>query len=693
MNHNAPSEQSNSFSTQRDGEEIQVRYFVDTLLVSKDVYDAKDSTNYFHDVTTKPGSVIQTESHCFTSRTLYEYWGTTRGIPVAKSNQLDDRIRKISDSLGITSIVLGGGTPDSTLVAQYNTIVTSTYNSLFPAPSVPSYTGCKWYLDYSNGQASNGWGKRILLYQIKIKTMKKSISFLFGNMLLLQVCLSQQNFSLMFALADTQYAQTCYAAQTAQGFYLVGHYLTYSGMDGQITDFNSAFSVFKFNKTQQLEWKKDVHPQGDDEGLLQVFYQAPIKAIGGDLFMNYTYSEITPTDYLVSSAVLNYSDEGDLLWKQKFQGFVSSMSVQKLDSLKTIGVAYERYNSNFWPAYSITMDLDGNIVDTLLIRLPLSATYNRSYEHINYVTDTEKGLLFSCSFFDLAPPNYQVGQLLVALDHSGNIRWTKEFIYPDGYQSFDYHSSSKRILFAKGNYLNPNGPNSLTVESFDLDGNLVNGYYVPTQDIPYSYVLQVFAGNDASFFVLGQDNPDDNWLSKFSTDGALIWKRYIKETTLPNTFLSALNTGSIYFNGDILLSGFSTDTLNNTPVFENKVNYWVVQLSPDGCFNNDCNDTIKVVTTVLPTVMVKEQPTRGNFQVNCFPNPATNTLYWQISDGLSGTYTFKVYDLLGNTMIVGPSQHSNQGILNVDNLAKGWYIFTVLDMYGQPINSTKFQKN
>lgn len=156
MNHYTQSDQSNSFSTQRDGEEIQVRYFVDTLLVSKDVYDAKDSTNYFHDVTTKPGSVIQTESHCFTNRTLYEYWGTTQGIPVAKSNQLDDRIRKISDSLGITSIVLGGGTPDSALAAQYNTLVTSTYNSLFPAPSVFSYTGCEWFLNYSNGNASFG---------------------------------------------------------------------------------------------------------------------------------------------------------------------------------------------------------------------------------------------------------------------------------------------------------------------------------------------------------------------------------------------------------------------------------------------------------------------------------------------------------------------------------------------------------
>ncbi|MDX2280538.1 MAG: hypothetical protein NW218_13195 [Saprospiraceae bacterium] len=155
-NNDLPKAQNEGISTERDGdgEVFQVRYFVDTLLVSKDVYDSKDSTNYFHDVTTQSGSVLQTESHCFTSKALYEYWGTTKAIPVAKSNQLDDRIQKISDSLGITSIVMGGGTPDSLLAAKYNALVTSTYNALFPSSGALSYTGCDWYTNYSNGVAT-----------------------------------------------------------------------------------------------------------------------------------------------------------------------------------------------------------------------------------------------------------------------------------------------------------------------------------------------------------------------------------------------------------------------------------------------------------------------------------------------------------------------------------------------------------
>lgn len=157
-NNDLPKAQNNGISTEREGEVFQVRYFVDTLLVSKDVYDSKDSTNYFHDLTTQSGSVLQTESHCFTSKALYEYWGTTKAIPVAKSNQLDDRIQKISDSLGITSIVKGGGTPDSVLSANYNALVTSTYNALFPASIVPSYTGCEWYTQYnSDGSTGTGW--------------------------------------------------------------------------------------------------------------------------------------------------------------------------------------------------------------------------------------------------------------------------------------------------------------------------------------------------------------------------------------------------------------------------------------------------------------------------------------------------------------------------------------------------------
>jgi len=159
-NNDLPKAQNNGISTEREGEGevFQVSYFVDTLLVSKDVYDSKDSTNYFHDLTTQSGSVLQTESHCFTSKALYEYWGTTKAIPVAKSNQLDDRIQKISDSLGITSIVKGGGTPDSVLSANYNALVTTTYNALFPSSVVPSYTGCVWYTNYSNGSATGGHG-------------------------------------------------------------------------------------------------------------------------------------------------------------------------------------------------------------------------------------------------------------------------------------------------------------------------------------------------------------------------------------------------------------------------------------------------------------------------------------------------------------------------------------------------------
>lgn len=106
-------------------------------------------------------------------------------------------------------------------------------------------------------------------------------------------------------------------------------------------------------------------------------------------------------------------------------------------------------------------------------------------------------------------------------------------------------------------------------------------------------------------------------------------------TRLTYNFVSALDHGSIFTNGDILLSGFSADTLNSMPVFENKVNYRVVQLNANGCFNNDCNDTIKVNTTILPMVSAKP----NDFQVQCFPNPATNTLNWQILNGANDAYT------------------------------------------------------
>jgi len=522
--------------------------------------------------------------------------------------------------------------------------------------------------------------------------MKKLISILLCNFLLLHIGLSQNNFSLMFAIADTQYEQTCYAAQTSQGFYLVGHYLTYSGTEEDITDFNAAFSVFKFDKNQQLEWKQDVHPQEGVESFLQVQYNEPIKAIDGDLFMNYSYIESTPSDYFVGTGVINYADDGTLLWKQKFQDLVSSLSVQKDYSLKTIGVAYYNENPDYWPAYSITMDLDGNISDTVLIRLPLSANYERSYDYIDYAVYTEKGILFSCGFFDFSIPEIRVGKLLVALDHTGNIRWQKEYISPDGPQSFDFHKASNRIMLAKGNPSGPNDPNSLSVEVLDLDGNLVGSYYIPTQEIPISYVRRVFAGNDASFFVLGQDIANDNWLSKFNTDGTLIWKRYIKETTLPNIFLSTLDHGSIFTNGDILLSGFSADTLNSKSVVENKVNYWVVQLNANGCFNNDCNDTIKVTTTILPMVSTKAQPAPIDFQVQCFPNPATNTLNWQILNGTNDAYTYKIYDILGNIVVSSGLQYGGQGAVNLSKVASGFYIFSLFDALGQSVHSSKFQK-
>lgn len=522
--------------------------------------------------------------------------------------------------------------------------------------------------------------------------MKKLITILLCNFLLLHIGLSQNNFSLMFAMADTQYAQTCYAAQTSQGFYLVGHYLTYSGTEEEITDFNAAFSVFKFDKTQQLEWKQDVHPQEGVESFLQVQYDAPIKAIDGDLFMNYTFVESTPLDYSVGTGVVNYADNGALLWKQKFKDLLSSLSIQKDDSLKTIGVAYYNENPDYWPAYSITMDLDGNIADTVLIRLPLSANYERSYDNIVFAVYTEKGILFSCSFFDFSISEPRSGKLLVALDHTGNIRWQKEYILPDGPQSFDFHKASNRILLAKGNPFGPDDPNSLSVEVLDLDGNLVGSYYVPTQIIASSYVRRVFAGTDASFFVLGQDIANDTWLSKFNTDGSLIWKRYIKETTLPYNFVSILDQGSIFTNGDILLSGFAVDTLNNKPVFENKVNYWVVQLNANGCFNNDCNDTIKVNTTILPMVSTKAQSTPNDFQVQCFPNPATNTLNWQILNGTNDAYTYKIYDILGNIVVSSGLQYGGQGAVNLSKVPLGFYIFTMFDALGQPIHSSKFQK-
>jgi hypothetical protein len=247
-------------------------------------------------------------------------------------------------------------------------------------------------------------------------------------------------------------------------------------------------------------------------------------------------------------------------------------------------------------------------------------------------------------------------------------------------------------MLAKGNPSGPNDPNSLSVEVLDLDGNLVGSYYIPTQEIPISYVRRVFAGNDASFFVLGQDIANDNWLSKFNTDGTLIWKRYIKETTLPNIFLSTLDHGSIFTNGDILLSGFSADTLNSKSVVENKVNYWVVQLNANGCFNNDCNDTIKVTTTILPMVSTKAQPAPIDFQVQCFPNPATNTLNWQILNGTNDAYTYKIYDILGNIVVSSGLQYGGQGAVNLSKVASGFYIFSLFDALGQSVHSSKFQK-
>lgn len=443
--------------------------------------------------------------------------------------------------------------------------------------------------------------------------MKKTNLF---TLLLLSshILFAQETYSTLLPLQDTQTFQTCYSSFSSDpddGFYLVGHYLTYAP-----DDFNSGLTLFKFSKNQNLEWKKDILPDSN-RALLQMLSHHPF--IATDTFSLLSNSYKTIPEFEEYSSLRCFTTEGILKWEKDIvipQSFSSNLLLRfsDADDFGLIGLGLP-ISDVFWPGMVLRFDRDGNFSDTVEYHLPLPASVIREYSFIENAVVVGTDIVAQVTCVEYDDNSYRGGKILVSIANDGTINWLKEYWNNEGLElkSFDYNSVSQQLCLSLASTF------GYCIKLFDTQGSEVNE--ICENGEAGLSVFRFFTGGDSFIYFLGESYYGLPFLGKINQNAEMVWKRYFKENTLGDQYAGGFTNGSIAPNGNILLSGALNDAAVTDP-FDQHSYYWILLLQDSGCLATDCIDTLLISSSIVGTST--NAVSNNVSEVLIYPNPVDN---------------------------------------------------------------------
>lgn len=478
-----------------------------------------------------------------------------------------------------------------------------------------------------------------------------------------------QDFSIAVPLQNNHFIQSSYATPVSDGFYLTGQYLEYSA-----NDVNSAFSVYKFDQGQSLNWKKEIQPTVS-EFFFQLLTENPVVTINEKLFTSNTFKN---SDWNEFSALRGFNSTG-LEWQSEFrplEGYSANIVVQKSqsDTLCLVGITYPTTPSpTTWPGLLYYFNTEGIKIDSVEFNLPLPNT-GRAYESISKALWTDSGLVALVNFTEIVGNEFNQGVILFKIAENGEINWYTEY--------YDTGAIPRSITYLSGNELLyvvfEQDEQTYCLKIFEQgNGNELNSVCLLDALIADPYYLSISgltSDSQGAIYILMGKYQNYSSVVKLNSSGEKIWERHIREHQFGASVPGYLTHIEVQNNDDLLLSGF----LNQDPSNQNPLNssfyYWIMSLGTDGCYNNICTDTIDISGQVVSSV--ETAPNEISVSYKILPNPVSDFLYVETNTSLDEACSATISDIYGrNIFRISFSGRSDN--IYVGDLQPGVYVLSL----------------
>lgn len=448
---------------------------------------------------------------------------------------------------------------------------------------------------------------------------------------------------------------------------------------------------------------------------------------------------------VICSALIKTDYDGNIIWKKVYDYFdangIQRLAVTK-DRIYISGRFQDRYQELVH--HILEINFSGDTLRSFQLNRDPSETFRA-------LTPNKKGLLITSNRNDIIPNFIKIRQI----DFNGQLLWQKWFKpsvrRPDARYmaetkdgdyllSYMVHHPSAKLSFglakldAKGNQLWEKIIDTVEV------GEVRSGHFIQTQDngivlifnesyrLPYplndyppviykldqhgnmiwkteynyqfqKYPVQIaethngdIIGTGYSTFISEQDGYEaGGWLFRLDKDGEKKWEKFILDTlisTVPYERIGSFTHITELRNGKIMLAG---DIEKSMPDASSNLNIWLLKLSPDGCFQANC-DSIQLNLEITTPVFEPDA-----LEVKLFPNPTGQKiqLSWQAPSASNSSFSdWELFSASGKLIKKGKlSKSSKTYSLNVADLLPGNYFIRLLNAFGQYSQIGKFLKH
>ncbi len=490
-----------------------------------------------------------------------------------------------------------------------------------------------------------------------------------------------QNFSYVYALADTQLIQTSYWAEDNETLYNYRNVFGY-GKDDPFNVFEPGITISKVEKDGSINWSRHINKSVISvEPFYQVFSAGPLLLLdslilGAALFRD--------NDYAQRGTVFSWNDSGVQQWEYtpaSSNSYFVGDQLLKIPNSNNFYVMGIQYDINSQRIISYELSQTGHLIDSFIIEIP-GVLNNREYSVIDAVLG-ENYLTIALYYIDWN--SMSDARMLLRCTAEGQIIWHKTFA------SSTYW---KMLPLAEKTHVNEtfisNDLSSVQScrQTFDLFGtSLLDSCteYSTAVDTTIIQVVQVLPHpNSEDYYLIGiQFSPfatevGHNFVERYNVNGELIWKKIYRDDVLGLSFPLGFSDGcSITPSGNILISGSGFKEVDLAPPPYGISAVWVLSIDENGCFNSNCSDTI-VINSVVKTNDLPELD-----DIKIYPNPVH--YFFQIEGSIEAMYSVQVQDAFGRLMYSNPN-YNNLQVINTDDWTTGIYFvhITKKDIPGSP---------
>jgi hypothetical protein len=473
--------------------------------------------------------------------------------------------------------------------------------------------------------------------------------------------------------------------QTSDGGYLVVGRTESADDDVSYNHGNEDVWVVKLDASWQIVWEKTYGGTADDSA-------EDVVELNDGSFVIVAYSNSNDGDVSgrhginYDAWIFKISQSGELLWQRMYGGsqneWPQTIIKTPEGNVLVVGFTYSSNgdipgNNGLWDGFAVTFSSSGNIV--------WSKVYGgASGDYLRSVVPTDDGgwMLFGEILSSLPGSQGGLDYWLIKTDAQGNLLWQKSY----GGSQFE-----EATVIHKTN----DGAFILFGRSASHDGDVIS--HIP--------------GHADS----------DLWIVRVNATGDIVWEKAIGGTSyeLVNTVIQDVN-GAFILGGENRSNDFATNP------FYGLTDSWVMKMSPagdvlwtktfggydfdycnallatpDGGFiaaNTTFSSTREVIGNHgdFDIWLVKFGATVGVFSpaqtppaaINITPNPAVNTINFQLPENLEATQV-TIADASGKVVL--QATHTNR--LDISALNPAWYSVTVSSKTGKTFIGKFFKTN